>query len=414
MSAVLNSLFYVFLFLSLYVQVFLLVTFIENRKKIVIRKGQIKLGHYPTVTVMVPCWNEEKTVARTVESLLAMNYPKDKLTLFVIDDGSTDSTWSVIQQFNKYENVRTFTKENGGKHTALNLGLKETTSEFVACLDADSFADPESLIRIMSYFEATPDVMAVSPSVIVESPQSLIQKAQKAEYDMSVYIKKMLGFLGAIHVTPGPLTVFKKKVFDDLGPYRKAHNTEDMEIAYRMQKNGYKIEQCNDAYIYTNTPKTVKKLFKQRVRWIYGFINNTIDYRRLLFKKKYGHFSFFTVPAGIVSIISATYLFGRMINQFSVSAQSKILALQTTGIYLPESAYNFDLYFFNTGVLLFITVILFTLLITSIIIGKWMSEDRRLSPLNILYFIVIYSVVAPFWLMKALYNTIFAQKPSWR
>jgi len=414
MSAVLNSLFYVFLFLSLYVQVFLLVTFIENRKKIVIRKGQIKLGHYPTVTVMVPCWNEEKTVARTVESLLAMNYPKDKLTLFVIDDGSTDSTWEVIQQFNKYENVRTFTKENGGKHTALNLGLAETTSEFVACLDADSFADPESLIRIMSYFEANPDVMAVSPSVIVESPQSLIQKAQKAEYDMSVYIKKMLGFLGAIHVTPGPLTVFKKKVFDDLGPYRKAHNTEDMEIAYRMQKNGYKIEQCNDAYIYTNTPHTVKKLFKQRVRWIYGFINNTIDYRRLIFKKKYGHFSFFTVPAGIVSIISATYLFGRMINQFSEAAQSKILALQTIGIYMPESAYNFDLYFFNTGVLLFVTVILFVLLITSIIIGKWMSEDRRLSPLNILYFIVIYSVVAPFWLMKALYNTIFAQKPSWR
>ena len=392
----------------------MLVTFIENRKKIVIRKGQIKLSHYPTVTVMVPCWNEEKTVARTVESLLAMNYPKDKLTLFVIDDGSTDSTWEVIQQFNKYENVRTFTKENGGKHTALNLGLKETNSEFVACLDADSFADPESLIRIMSYFEANPDVMAVSPSVIVESPQSLIQKAQKAEYDMSVYIKKMLGFLGAIHVTPGPLTVFKKKVFDDLGPYRKAHNTEDMEIAYRMQKNGYKIEQCNDAYIYTNTPKTVKKLFKQRVRWIYGFINNTIDYRRLLFKKKYGHFSFFTVPAGIVSIVSATYLFIRMINQFTVSAQSKILALQTTGIYLPESAYNFDLYFFNTGVLLFVTVILFVLLITSIIIGKWMSEDRRLSPLNILYFIVIYSVVAPFWLMKAIYNTIFAQKPSWR
>lgn len=414
MSAVLNSLFYVFLFLSLYVQVFLLVTFIENRKKIVIRKGQIKLEDYPTVTVMVPCWNEEKTVARTVESLLAMNYPKDKLTLFIIDDGSTDSTWEVIQQFNKYENVRTFTKENGGKHTALNLGLTETKSEFVACLDADSFADPESLIRIMSYFEATPDAMAVSPSVIVESPQSLIQKAQKAEYDMSVYIKKMLGFLGAIHVTPGPLTVFKKKVFDDLGPYRKAHNTEDMEIAYRMQKNGYKIEQCNDAYIYTNTPKTVKKLFKQRVRWIYGFINNTIDYRRLLFKKKYGHFSFFTVPAGVVSIISATYLFVRMIHQFSEGAQSKILALQTTGIYLPESAYNFDLYFFNTGVLLFVTVILFVLLITSIIIGKWMSLDRRLSPLNILYFIVIYSVVAPFWLMKAVYNTIFAQKPSWR
>ncbi|MFM7089108.1 MAG: glycosyltransferase [Candidatus Paceibacterota bacterium] len=389
-------------------------TFIENKRKIVRRKGDTKLAYYPSVTIMVPCWNEEKTVARTVESLLNLNYPKDRLTLFLINDGSTDGTHEVIKKFSEYKNVRVFDKENGGKHTALNLGLTETDAEFTACLDADSFAEPESLIRIMSYFEEDPALMAVSPSIIVESPQTLIQKAQKAEYDMSIYIKKMLGFLGAIHVTPGPLTVFRKKVFDDLGPYRKAHNTEDMEIAYRMQKHGYKIGQCNDAYIRTNTPRTVKKLYKQRLRWIYGFINNTIDYRKLLFKKKYGHFAFFTVPAGIISIISATYLFFRMIREFWRAAESKILALRTTGLYVPSDAYNFDLYYVNTGILLFITVILFTLLITSIIIGKWMSSDRGLSPLNILYFIVIYSVVAPFWLIKAVFNTIFAQKPSWR
>ena len=224
----------------------------------------------------------------------------------------------------------------------------------------------------------------------------------------------MLGFLGAIHVTPGPLTVFRKKVFDDLGPYRKAHNTEDMEIAYRMQKHGYKIGQCNDSYVRTNTPRTVKKLYKQRLRWIYGFINNTIDYRKLLFKKKYGHFAFFTVPAGIVSVISATYLFFRMMHKFWQATESKILAIKTTGLYVPNDAYDFDLFYLNTGMLLFITVTLFVLLITSIIIGKWMSLDRRLSPLHILYFIVIYSVIAPFWLIRAVFNTIFAQKPSWR
>ena len=412
--AFLNSLFYVFLFLSLYVQVFLLTTFIENKRKIVRRREDIKLGYYPSVTVMVPCWNEEKTVARTVESLLNLKYPKDKLNIFLIDDGSTDGTYEVIKKFSEHPNVRVFHKENGGKHTALNLGLAETDAEFTACLDADSFAEPESLVRIMSYFEQDLALMAVSPSIIVEAPQTLIQKAQKAEYDMSIYIKKMLGFLGAIHVTPGPLTVFRKKVFDDLGPYRKAHNTEDMEIAYRMQKNGYKIGQCNDAYVRTNTPRTVKKLYKQRLRWIYGFINNTIDYRHLLFKRKYGHFAFFTVPAGIISIVSATYLFFRMMNQFWQATESKILALKTTGLYVPSDVYSFDLFYVNTGILLFITVTLFVLLITSIIIGKWMSSDRRLSPLNILYFIVIYSVIAPFWLLKAVFNTIFAQKPSWR
>lgn len=410
----LQSLFYVFLFLSLYVQVFLLVTFLENKHKIVRRNGSIKLKSYPTVTVMVPCWNEEKTVGRTVESLLNLDYPKDKLSIFLIDDGSTDGTFDVINKFSEYPNVQVFKKENGGKHTALNLGLEKTQAEFTACLDADSFAEPESLIRIMSYFEEDPALMAVSPSIIVEAPQTLIQKAQKAEYDMSIYIKKMLGFLGAIHVTPGPLTVFRKKVFDDLGPYRKAHNTEDMEIAYRMQKHGYKIGQCNDAYVRTNTPRTVKKLYKQRLRWIYGFINNTIDYRKLLFKRKYGNFAFFTVPAGIISIISATYLFGRMLSQFWRATESKILALQTTGLYVPKTAYNLDLFYVNTGMLLFITVVLFVLLITSILIGQWMSLSHRPSPLNILYFIIIYSVIAPFWLIKAVFNTIFAQKPSWR
>ena len=108
--------------------------------------------------------------------------------------------------------------------------------------------------------------MAVAPSLIVHNQKTLVQSAQKMEYLMAVYFKKMLGLLGAIHVTPGPLTIFRKKVFDDLGPYRHAHNTEDMEIAFRMQKHRYKIEHCNDAYVYTGIPKTIRKLFRQPIK----------------------------------------------------------------------------------------------------------------------------------------------------
>jgi len=414
MSSISNIIFYIFIFSTVYAQVFLLVTFLENRKKIVIRKGSVKLSSYPAVTIVVPCWNEETTVEKTVDSLLALNYPKDKLKIFLIDDGSTDSTWGIISKFENYPNIKTFRKENGGKFTALNLGLENLKTDFFGGLDADSFADSESLVRIMSYFEKDPSVMAVAPSLIVHNSKTLIQSVQKIEYLMAVYFKKMLGLLGAIHVTPGPLTVFRKRVFDDLGPYRHAHSTEDMEIAYRMQKNNYKIEHCNDAYVYTSIPGTVRKLFRQRLRWIYGFINNTIDYRNVLFRKKYGDFSFFTLPAGIVSIFAVSFLLGRIFYNLGNFLYSKVVQYQTVGIHFTASLNNFDLFFISTKSFIFLEILIFSLVFLSMILGKQMVEGKWRPSWNMLYFLLIFSVIAPFWLLKAIYNTIISEKPAWR
>ena len=413
MAYLLSIIFYILTFLALYVQVFLLVTFFENRKNIISRKGKVDLLDYPGVTVIVPCWNEENTIAKTVESLLALNYPKDKLQIFLIDDGSTDSTWEVLKKYKDISNIKVFTKENGGKHTALNFGLERLETPYIACLDADSVAHPDALNRLMSYFEKDETVMAVAPSIIVVNDKNIIQNAQSAEYYMAVYTKKMLGFLGAIHVTPGPLTVFKKKVFEDLGPYRHAHNTEDMEIAYRMQINGYKIEQCNDAFVYTNTPQTAVKLYKQRLRWIYGFINNTIDYKKFLFKSKHGNFSLFTVPAGIISIFAASYLFFRAVSSISQFLYNKLIQYQAVGLKV-NSDFNFDPFFINTQAFIFITIVLYALVINSMILGSRIAKDKWSLSINMVYFFFIYSIIAPFWLMRAVYNTLISKKPSWR
>ncbi|PIP68790.1 hypothetical protein CO033_02295 [Candidatus Nomurabacteria bacterium CG_4_9_14_0_2_um_filter_32_10] len=414
MASISNVVFYVLTFLSVYVQVFLLITFLENRKKIIIRNGPTKLTKYPKVTIIVPSWNEEKTIYKTVRSLLDLNYPKDKLRIFLIDDGSTDNTWAAILRFSKYSNIKVFHKENGGKYTALNLGLENIETDYLGCLDADSIADPESLVRIMSYFEKDINIMAVSPSIVANGSKNIIQGAQRAEYNMSVYIKKMLGLLGAIHVTPGPLTIFRKKVFDDLGPYRHAHNTEDMEIAYRMQKNHYKIEQCNDAYVYTSTPGTITKLYKQRLRWIYGFINNTIDYRGILFRKKYGNFSLFTIPSSIVSVFAVSYLFGKMIYTLGNFLFTKILEFKTIGFNFNSNIDFFDPFFINTQSLSFIAILLFSLIILSITLGKKMVDGKWDFSFNMIYFLLVFSAIGPFWLLKAIYNTILSRKPAWR
>src|SRR3989344_3150426 len=414
MASTLNIVFYSFIFLSVYVQVFFLVTFLENRKKIIIRKGEIRLAEYPAVTIVVPCWNEEGTIDRTVNSLLNLNYPKDKIKILLIDDGSTDGTWNVIGKFSGFQNVKIFHKENGGKYTALNLGLEETKTDFFGALDADSFADPESLVRIMSYFEKDPDVMAVAPSVTVCEPENIDQSAQRAEYRVGVYTKKMLGFLGAINVTPGPLTIFRKKVFDDLGPYRHGHNTEDMEIAYRMQKNKYRIEHCNDAYVYTNTPTTIKKLYRQRLRWIYGFINNTIDYRSVLFKKQYGNFSLFTLPMGVISIVSVAYLFVRIVYNIGDFIYAKINVFNTVGWHFSSANFYPDTFFINSQSFIFLVVFIYLLVVFAMIFGRRMTEGKWGLSLYMLYFFPVFSLIAPFWLMKAVYNTVLQRKPAWR
>ncbi|MEK7128400.1 MAG: glycosyltransferase family 2 protein [Patescibacteria group bacterium] len=412
MVSIPNIIFYVLVFLSVYVQVFFLVTFLENRKKIITRNGKIKLAKYPSVTITVPCWNEEDTLEKTVLSLLNLNYPKDKIKIIIVDDGSTDNTWKIINSFASYPNIRVFRKENEGKYTALNLGLHNSDTDFFGCLDADSLVHPESLVRIMSYFEKDPNSMAVTPALLVYDPQSVIQKVQKAEYNMGIYLKKMLGFLGAIHVTPGPLTIFRRKVFDELGPYRHAHNTEDMEIAYRMQKNHYKIEQCNDAYVYTNTPLTIRKLYKQRLRWVYGFINNTIDYKDILLSRKYGNFSFFTLPAAIVSIIAAGYFFSKLVYNLGNILYSKIIQFQLVG-YIAKTA-DFDLFFVNAQSLVFITIFLFVLVIFSIMVGKKITDNQSKISLDMFYFPIIYSILAPLWIIKAVYNTVLSRSPDWR
>lgn len=411
MFSIQDTIFYILTFLSVYVQIFFLVTFFEKRKHLILRTGPIHLKKYPGVTIIVPCYNEEKTIYNTVRSLLALDYPKDKLKIIVVDDGSTDNTWGAIQRFAKNPSVEVFQKENGGKHVAVNFALERTTTPFVGGLDADSFVDPQALKRIMTYFEDA-ETMAVAPSIIVHEPQNILQKAQKAEYDMSVFTKKMLAFMGAIHVTPGPFSIFRKKVFDDLGPYRKAHNTEDQEIALRMQEHGYKIEHCPDAYVYTVSPNTVPKLYRQRKRWIYGFIKNAVDYRRLFFRKKYGNIAFFTLPSGFISVVSVIFIFSVLLYNIGHFISDKIIQYKTIG-FVFQSSFRFDWFFFDARAVIFISIMLYGMVITSLILGRRMIEGETKFSADMFYFMIIYSVIAPFWLIKALWNAIWSKESSW-
>lgn len=393
----------------------MLFVLVEKRKDILIKTEKISFPDYPAVTVTIPAYNESKNVEKTVKSLLAMDYPKDKLFIVLVDDGSTDDTFEVIKQYENHPNIKIFTKENGGKYTANNLGLENSHTSFVGCLDADSEVDENALKRIMTYFDK-PDVMAVTPTILVKNPKTIIQKAQSIEYEIYIYMKKALGIINAIHVTPGPFSIFRKEVFDKIGPYRHAHNTEDQEIALRMHSNHMKIEYAPDAFVYTIGPHKVKGLYKQRVRWVYGFIKNALDYKHMIFKAKYGNIGFITLPSAMLSVFLFLFLFVYFLFKIFHMFYQKYIEYQAVGFNLNIPSINFtkiDLFYAPSKTIFFITLFTYFFVITSLFIGQKVRYGKLKLDLWILYFIFLYAIIAPFWLLKSIYNAIRSYESSW-
>ena len=390
----------------------MLINFLEKRQTLETEESST-IKNYPSVTVVVPVFNEEKTVTKTVFSILKLDYPKDKLSIVIVDDGSTDQTPAIIKRFKTNRRIKILHKKNGGKYTALNLALSGIKTDLVGCLDADSFVPPDTLRKIIPYFE-NEKTMAVTPAIKIYKPDRIIRHIQNNEYNIGIFMKKCFSMIEAITVTPGPFSIFRKQVFDNLGTFREAHNTEDLEIAMRMQKNFYKIANAHTAVVYTVGPATLRKLYRQRVRWIHGFLANTIDYRSIFFKRAYGHLGLFTLPAAILSIILFFVSIGVVIWDFFVAINKKIVEVQSVGWHWHWHGFHFDWFFVNTDSKVFLSLVLFVTTILLIMYGRKISEKKTSLSIHTLYFPFVYAFFSVFWLSKAVYNTALSKETSWR
>mgnify|MGYP001557983802 FL=1 len=254
--------------------------------------------------------------------------------------------------------------------------------------------------------------MAVTPSVKIFEPRGLLGLIQKAEYIFGIFLRKVFSYLNALYITPGPFSIFRRSVFDKIGGYRHAHNTEDMEIAMRMQKNNMKIGNVHNAFIYTIAPTSLVTLYKQRLRWVYGFIKNAIDYRSMFFRPQYGNLGMVVLPAAGFSVLSTIYFFGSMIFSWINSLILMIKEISTVG--LSFKGFNFDFFYFNTDIIVFISfvAILGTFLI--IVTSRGLAEEKNKFGFDSILFLMFYTMLAPIWMTKAIYNVVFAQKTKWR
>jgi cellulose synthase/poly-beta-1,6-N-acetylglucosamine synthase-like glycosyltransferase len=409
---ILQGLMYPFLFLSMYFQILLLYSYFENKKRIKNEEGRT-ISNYPTVTIAVPCWNEERTLAGTLDSLLSLEYPHEKLSIIVVDDGSKDGTLAIAETYAKQypDIVKALSKVNGGKHTAVNLALEQSTSELFGCLDADSFVGKHALTTIVSYFEHHPEAMAVTPCIHVRNPRTIIQRMQAIEYLMGVFLRKAFGQLDAIQVTPGPFSIFRKSVFDRIGGYRKAHNTEDYEITLRMHKAHLKVMNSHKALVYTVGPATAKGFFYQRLRWARGFLENSLDYRDMFFKREYGNFGMFTLPMAFLFVFYG--LFAMIFSLYTVLSHYADVLTRWMTVGIHPKFPTFDLFYFNTTVVSFIIMVMLTMFLLVLYIGNTLSDDKQQFYHNFPIFFLLYPFFVPLFLGRAVFDTFTNRKNEW-
>ena len=418
MSGIGEATVYTLLFISLYFEVFLLVTFLERRGGRRALSTVKYAGALPRVCIVVPCFNEEKTLARTMQSIFALWYPRELLDTIIVDDGSTDGTLQIAEEFVRAcpvvgaerHTIRVFHKENGGKHTALNLAIQNTDAEIIGCLDADSSVAEDALMRVIPVFE-NPEISAVTPGVHVRKPKTALQHIQNAEYTLSVFNRFMFAALGSVFITPGAFSIYRTSVIRELGGWRHGHSTEDMELALRMQQNGHKIANAPAAAVYTATPKTLVALFHQRVRWTYGFLRNFIDYRFMFGNRAYGNLGLFILPTALISIVTGIYFFARVLWYGLKNLYDMFERIQATGI-VPYP--SFDLFYFNTSALLMISVVTILLVLTLISAGSLLGTGRRMPPAGTPLFILLYGFLVPLWISTAVFRAVFKMGVRWR
>lgn len=300
MNLILDIFSTVSIFFALYFMFFFFLVFSSNRKNFFKRP---KIKRFPSVSVIIPAYNEGERIAKTIQNIKRLIYPK-KLDIIVIDDGSTDNTYEAAKSLKA---IRVFSKSNEGKASALNFGLKKAKGEIVVCIDSDSYPERRALLKAIPNFED--NVVAVTTTVLAKKSKKIIQRFQKIEYLLIAGSRKLLEYLNAIYVTPGPMSLYKRDVLISVGGFDEKNLTEDIEIAWRLLSKGYKIKMDLGVKVFTELPTTLKKWWHQRLRWNVGGIQTTLKYKGLLFKKGFGSLGTFVLPFFSMSYVLSIFGF---------------------------------------------------------------------------------------------------------
>ena len=264
------------------------------------RKRTSDEKYNPLVSILLPAYNEEKVISRTLETLINLKYENKEI--IVIDDGSTDKT-NVIASWYKQFGVKVLRKPNGGKARALNYGLLFARGEIVVTVDADGMLPRDAvdeIVKIMS----NRNVNAVSGNVKALNCNTMLTHCQELEYISAINtLRNSLDLFGAVIVVPGAFGAFRKDAIVNTGYYDPDTLTEDFDLTMKIQKAFGSIAASTTAIAYTEVPATWRGLYRQRMRWIEGTYQTIAKHKDAFWNTRYGYLQSLIFPLLMLSFV---------------------------------------------------------------------------------------------------------------
>lgn len=382
-------------YLSLYVVILFALIFVFNRN--LVAETKKRTDWEPKISVIIPAYNCEKSIGRCIESVLDSEYPKEKLEILVVDDGSKDNTYKTAKKY-EMRGVKVFTKENSGTAAGpKNYGIKRATGEIIATLDGDSYISRDAIRKLLPLFEDK-DVVAVTSAIKASNTDRFFSGLQKVEYLLTVFSRRVLSTIDCVFVTPGPFSLFRAWVFDKIGGFDETNILEDQEIALRIQKHNYKIRSSLDAEVFTEVPETFTSLVKQRTRWHRGGLKNTIKYFELL-SPKYGDLGLVIMPLSIIAILSIFLV-------LFMALYNIIFGAVTSRIFISNLFLSFEPLYFISAVILLVTLGFTYYSLT-------FFKKEKINPLMVVVYIAVYAYLITIYWILAVGKEIKGERLSW-
>ncbi|HIG52142.1 TPA: glycosyltransferase family 2 protein [Candidatus Pacearchaeota archaeon] len=398
-----DGVFFFYMFLGLYMLSLLILIYFPNRFKMF----EYPKGFNEGVSIVMPCYNEGKTIGLAIDSLLKLDYPKEMIEIIIVDDKSTDNSVKEIKKYEKiYSNIRLIVNErnSGGAAEPTNLGIKAAKFDYIAVADADSVPDKDCLKKMIGFLQKDNSVGGVTCAVMVRNPKTFMQKLQSIEYASISFSRKLLDLIDSVYVTPGPFALYRKKILLEIGLFDKKNLTQDIEIVWRMQSYGYKARMCLAARVYSEAPNKFKDWLKQRIRWNIGGTQTLIKYKKFVFRK--GMLGAFIVPFFSISLFIG--LFGLGLFSYLLSQRILVNFLATKySLYAETAILRFQELSFAPSILNFFGATLFLLGLFFTLFGLGIMRElkqKHTNIFNISFYLLIYLAIYPFIMVISLYK----------
>jgi cellulose synthase/poly-beta-1,6-N-acetylglucosamine synthase-like glycosyltransferase/peptidoglycan/xylan/chitin deacetylase (PgdA/CDA1 family)/spore germination protein YaaH len=245
-------------------------------------------GYNPRVAVLIPAYNEETVIVRTIRSVLNSDYKN--LHIIVIDDGSLDRTFDVAREAYAAEiaagRVQVLTHPNGGKASALNFALERITEDIYVGIDADTVIATDAISKLIPHFE-DPRIGAMAGNAKVGNRVNLWTSWQALEYITSQnFERRALDLFHVVTVVPGAIGAWRTAPVKAAGGYPLNTVAEDADLTMNLLEQRFHVDYEDRALAFTEAPINVQGLMLQRFRWSFGILQAVWKHRMAFIRNK--------------------------------------------------------------------------------------------------------------------------------